>query len=111
MLANEIPDSGIGSRQRLLVGQENDAEVLGAGLLAEAGAVDDRDVLWRINSNSARSIMAEAIVNYKGRPNFTAYRHQMNVESAAMNGSMPVEKASWQGIECRHGGSEHDQHV
>ena len=28
---------------------------------------------WRINSNSARSIMAEAITNYKGRPNFTAY--------------------------------------
>ena len=37
--------------------------------------------------------------------------HEVNVESAAMNGSMPVEKASRQGIECRHGGSEHDQHV
>src|ERR1700736_1826651 len=37
--------------------------------------------------------------------------HEMNVESAAMNGSMPVENASRQGIECRHGGSEHDQHV
>ncbi|PYX51706.1 MAG: hypothetical protein DMG76_31345 [Acidobacteria bacterium] len=37
--------------------------------------------------------------------------HEMNVESAAMNGSMPVEKASRQGIECRHGGSEDDQHV
>jgi len=37
--------------------------------------------------------------------------HEMNVESAAMNDSMPVEKASRQGIECRHGGSEHDQPV
>jgi site-specific recombinase XerD len=37
--------------------------------------------------------------------------YEMNVESAAMNGSMPIEKASRQGIECRHGGSEHDQHV
>jgi site-specific recombinase XerD len=37
--------------------------------------------------------------------------HEVNVESAANNGSMPVEKASRQGIECRHGGSEHDQHV
>ena len=44
-LANEVGDSGIGPGQRLFIRQEHDAEMLGAGLLAEAGAVDDHDVL------------------------------------------------------------------
>src|SRR5205809_217145 len=37
--------------------------------------------------------------------------HQMGSESAAMKGATPVERASRQGIECGHGGPDHDQLV
>jgi site-specific recombinase XerD len=37
--------------------------------------------------------------------------HQMGSESAAMKGATPVERASRQGIECGHGGPDHDQPV
>src|ERR1700722_19366643 len=40
-----------------------------------------------------------------GRP------HENQGESAPVKTSDPVDKASRQGIECRHGGSEHDQRV
>ncbi len=44
-LANEVCDPRVGACQRLFIRQEHDAEVLRAGLLAEAGAVDYHDVL------------------------------------------------------------------
>jgi site-specific recombinase XerD len=40
-----------------------------------------------------------------GRP------HENDGESSPVKSSDPVEKASRQGIECRHGGSDHDQPV
>jgi len=36
---------------------------------------------------------------------------QRNFQSAAVKASTPVEMASRQGIECRNGGSDHDQPV
>jgi hypothetical protein len=44
-LADEIRNSGVGAGQRFFIGQEHDAEMLRAGLLAEAGSVDYHDVL------------------------------------------------------------------
>jgi len=37
--------------------------------------------------------------------------HENDAESAPVKASAPVEKASGQGVECRHGGPEHDQPV
>ena len=42
---SEFRNSRIRLRQGLLIREENDAEVLRAGFLTEAGAVDDHDVL------------------------------------------------------------------
>jgi Phage integrase family len=36
---------------------------------------------------------------------------QTNLQSAAVKTSTPIEMASRQGVECRHGGSDHDQPV
>ena len=46
-LRDELADRLIGFCQRRLVGQEHDAEVAGAGLLAKAGAVDHQHVFLR----------------------------------------------------------------
>src|SRR3979411_123625 len=42
--ADEICDSSVGAGQSFLVRQEDDAKMLRAGLLSEAGAVDDHHV-------------------------------------------------------------------
>ena len=38
-------------------------------------------------------------------------QHENDGESVTMKASDPMEKASRQGVECRHGGSDHDQPV
>jgi hypothetical protein len=39
------------------------------------------------------------------------WQEEKDVECVTVKGSSPVEKESRQGIECRHGGSDHDQPV
>jgi site-specific recombinase XerD len=41
----------------------------------------------------------------------TEQTDQTNLQCAAVKSSTPVEMASRQGVECRHGGSDHDQPV
>ena len=43
-LADVAADSGVGSSQRFLIGQENDAEVVSARALTETGTVYNHDV-------------------------------------------------------------------
>ena len=68
---------------------------------------DPYNVLFLCTGNSARSIMAEAIMNFKGRPKLKAYRAGSHISGAVHSGAIqqleaaqvPVEDArskSWE---------------
>ncbi len=62
------------------------------------------NVLFLCTGNSARSIMAEAILNFKGRPNFTAYSagsHPTGALRREALGQLEVARVPTQGLRSK----------
>src|SRR5438445_11360961 len=81
-LRNKLPNSLICLRQRLLILQEYDAEVLGYGLLAKAGAVHHKYMLLQAkffdeNIVSFRDIERRETVEAAMRRNTTETRSEV----------------------------------
>src|ERR1700733_14344744 len=72
--AEEVSYRGIGGRQCFFVRQEDDTKMLGAGLLAEAGAVDDHHVLLQ-NELLHKHIVAFGNVDARKRVECAARRN------------------------------------